>query len=357
MALPAPNPAEGSPSWFTDEFERSDAAAADIKRALPAALNAAQDARIPAPVELFDPIRHHGLEQRELIQIQAGGTLDRALWPGLFLGSTIAAIVGWILLIRSGTPRHLWSPILSQLVAVVCGQLWAFRLRERFPIEVMGLSAVSWGIGDRRSIRAFLRTSSAIWCFMRTSAERQPVAEGILFYGAHAAALLGALGWSASLQHLGTAALPWSAKLGYASIEGALVLWLGFLIAAIRALDRAEHALSTSSTTPLGEDSRGAWWASSLWIMCGAILALAFIVSAIRVGDKGTTLRLSMEKGFAAEEPSEAFTHGPLNLKVAQSLRTKPLSIYFGSGSAELGPGAKQTMDSAASTLQTLQDA
>lgn len=289
MSLPGPPLAEGPPSWFTDELKRCDAAAAAIKRALPSALKAARDGRTLAPVELYDPIRHHGLEQRELIQVQAGDTLERALWPGLYLGSTIAAVVGWILLIRSGTQRFLWSPILSQLIAIICGQIWASRIRERFRMEVLGLSGVSREEGDEVAILSFLRTSSDLWRFIRVSAQRQPVAEGIVFYGAHAAALLGALGWSASLLSPGMASLPWGAMLGCAFVEGALVLWLGFLSVAGRALDQAKYAINTSSTATLDDAPRGDWLPSALWLTCGAILAVALMVSAFKVRDQVST--------------------------------------------------------------------
>lgn len=273
------NPLDGGPQWFAEELARSEAAIAALKRAMPPALKAAQEGSLPVSVELYDPIRHHGLEQREIIQVQAGSTLGRALWPGLFLGSMLSALGGWAIWTRLGRPQFLWQPLIAQLLAILCGQLWAMQIRERIPVEALGLSAAPREASD---IRVWLHASSDLWRFIRASMDEPPVAERILYHGGPLLALLGSAAWASNLLRPGAMSGPGFSQIGFLIVEVGLLFWLGFLLIAVRMLELTEHSFSSTDATTLRGRSRRVSLASVLWLTSGALLCIALLGYASR---------------------------------------------------------------------------
>lgn len=282
MPSPSLEPPDGAAAWFAEELARSDAAASALKRALPKALQIAKAGRTPISVELYDPIRHHGLEQRELIQVRAGSALARALWPGLFLGSMLSALAGWTVVTRFGRPQLWWQPSLAQLIAIICGQVWAMRLRERIPVEALGLSGTQRELGGG-GLHAWLHASRDLWQLIRASIDKHLfIAERVLYHGAPISALLGATGWAWNLVRPGTSAGTGPLQVGFLAVEVGLFLWLAFLSTAVLLLDFTENTVGANNATTLRGQSRGVSLSSVLWPTCCVLLGLALLGFAVR---------------------------------------------------------------------------
>jgi len=280
------------PSWFKDDLTRGDAAASLLKRALPKALKAIKDRPQPAPIELYDPHRHHGLEQREAIQT----ITDRALspiWPALSLTSTAAALIGCVVLNWKGLPHLIWSPLLSQIIAIVCGLIWASRIRRRVPMDAFALSEDTSSL--RRRIHAFLRVNGDLWEILHSTG-RESLAEDLLYYGSAVAALLGTLSWLSVLIRSTLGPLTWNAKLGCIAVGFGLVLWLGFLFCASRAISGTDMALGPSEPATSRSASQRSV-VTAIWVICCVVLGIAALLFA---------LPLKQSKGVSSPVPQPA---------------------------------------------------